>query len=89
VTGGELTVADSDDELQKGMANFMLSLTPPLDSFHPVVQLDEVHLRSYSTPSGVASFDGALLNSSGVYGWLQIYKRDRKRTAGQREVEEH
>jgi hypothetical protein len=33
-------------------------LAPLLDSFLPKVQLDEAHLLSYSTPSGVASSDG-------------------------------
>jgi hypothetical protein len=71
------------------MAKFVLSLTPPLDSFHPVIQLDEVHLRSYSTPSRVASFDGALPSSGEVYGWLQMFKRGRERMADQRKMEEH
>jgi hypothetical protein len=67
VTGDELTVADFGDELQKGMAKFVLPLDPLLDSFLPDVQHDEAHHRGYSTPSGVASFDGTLSNSSEVY----------------------
>jgi hypothetical protein len=68
VTGDELTVADSGDELQKGMPKFVLPLAPLLNSFLPDAQLDEAHLRSYSMPSEVASFDGALPNSGEVYG---------------------
>jgi hypothetical protein len=34
-----------------------------LDSFLPEVHLDETHLQSYSTPSGVASSDNAMTNS--------------------------
>jgi hypothetical protein len=64
----ELSFADSDDELQKGMVKFVLPLASLLNSFLPDVQLDEAHLRSYSMPSGVASFDGTLPNSSEVYG---------------------
>jgi hypothetical protein len=50
------------------MVKFMLLLASLLDSFLPDVQLDEAHLRSYSMPSGVASFVGALPNSDEVYG---------------------
>jgi hypothetical protein len=68
VDDSELSFADSGDELQKGMVEFVLPLASLLDSFLPDVQLDEAHLRSYSMPSGVASFDGALPNSGEVYG---------------------
>jgi hypothetical protein len=66
VTGDELTVADSGDELQKGTMKFVLPLAPLLNSFLPDVQLDEAHLLSYSMPSGVASMDGDLRSSSEV-----------------------
>jgi hypothetical protein len=50
------------------MPKFALPLAPLLNSFLPDAQLDEAHLRSYSMPSEVASFDGALPNSGEVYG---------------------
>jgi hypothetical protein len=68
VDDSELSFADSGDELQKGMVKFMLPCASLLNSFLPDVQLDKAHLRSYSMPFGVASFDGALPNSGKVYG---------------------
>jgi hypothetical protein len=68
VTGDELTVADSGDELQKGTMKFVLLLAPLLNFFLPDVQRDEAHLLSYSKPSEVASMDGGLRSSGEVYG---------------------
>jgi hypothetical protein len=69
VVGDEREFVDSGNDWRKGTAKFVLPLALLLDSFLPDVQLYEAHLRRYSTPSGVASFDGALPNSSEVYGW--------------------
>jgi hypothetical protein len=67
VTGDELTVANSGDELQKGTTKFVLLLAPLLNFFLPDVQRDEAHLLSYSKPFGVASMDGGLRSSGEVY----------------------
>jgi hypothetical protein len=55
--------ADSGDVQRKGTRKFLLPPAPLLDSFLPDVHIDEAHLRRYSTPSGVASFDGDMTNS--------------------------
>jgi hypothetical protein len=88
VTGDELTVADSGDELQKGTTKFVLLLAPLHDSLLPDVQLDEAHLLSYSTPSGVASMDGDLRSSGEVQRWCCKGLRGIERDCGQREVAE-
>jgi hypothetical protein len=51
------------------MTKFMLPLAPLLHSFLPDVQLHEVHLLSYSTPSRMASMDGGLRSSGEVQRW--------------------
>jgi hypothetical protein len=56
--GIDLNFVDSSDELRQGMTQFVLPLASLLDSFLSEVQVDEAHLRSYSTPSGVTSSDG-------------------------------
>jgi hypothetical protein len=89
VDDSELTFADSGDELQKGKVKFVLPLAPLLNSFLPDVQHDEAHLLGYSTPSGVASFNGTLPNSGEVYGGTADVLGEIERDCGQRGVAEH
>jgi hypothetical protein len=60
VTGDELTVADSGDELQKGKVKFVLPLAPLLNSFLPEYFLDVALLLELFMVLGMLCSDGAI-----------------------------
>jgi hypothetical protein len=87
MAGDELTVADSGDELQKGMAKFVLPLAPLGAWILLDDHWDTSELPDHFTAQGLAENGGELRRCLWVV--LQMFRRDRERLRDREGVAEH